>query len=146
MESGRPLDDPHGNDSNVNTRQETAILVESGGKLYFQNAFILSSTPTNMRIVMDAILNLIEPSLEGYRVVRLRGLDFGGIDFEGLDKMPAGRRVRGEEGDQGRRTRLERGRICQGLRLPRGLPAPWKICRGCYTTALSVCGSRVSAV
>jgi hypothetical protein len=61
------------------------VAVEFGGRLYFRNVFIPSGTPSNMRIVRDAILHAVMVALEGYPVASLEGLNFDGIDLAGLD-------------------------------------------------------------
>jgi len=91
IELEMPLDDPYSDDDTPDDAPliEPSILIEFGGKLYFRNVFIPSSTPMNMRIVRDAVLNSIRAPLEEYRISRLEGKNFDGIDMGGLDEILA---------------------------------------------------------
>jgi len=88
------IEEPYGEDMLDDTLKEPHLLLKFGGKLYFRNVFIPSSTPKNMRIIRDAVLHAVKVNMEPFVVVQMVGVNFDGVDLVGLDDFLAGSRQR----------------------------------------------------
>jgi hypothetical protein len=69
-------------------RKTPFLVLDFGGRLYFQNVFIPSGNRRNMMTVRDAILFAIESIFQGgeFKVEGAVGKNFDGIDLTGLDR------------------------------------------------------------